>query len=79
MAGKYEDFSQADLAQILRRPETQELLNRLRQLDSAALSQAVHQAMQGNTEGAKQILTPLMQDPQVQSLSEQMRDQHGGI
>ena len=79
MNGKNQDFSQEDLAQILRRPETQELLNRLRQLDSNALQKAVQQAMQGNTDGAKQILTPMMQDPKVQSLTEQMRGDYGGI
>lgn len=79
MAGKNQDFSQEDLAQILRRPETRALLERLQQLDSVALQQAVHQAMSGNTEGAKQALTPLMQDPRVQSLTDQMRQSHGGI
>ena len=79
MTGKNQDFSQEDLAQILRRPETRALFDRLRQLDSQALQQAVHQAMSGNTEGAKQALSPLMQDPQVQSLTEQMRESHGGI
>lgn len=79
MAQKNEDFSQADLARLMRQPETRELLARLRQLDSDALQQAVHQAMQGNTEQAKQLLTPLMQDRQVQDLAEKMRDSHGGI
>ena len=79
MNGKNQDFSQEDLAQMLRRPEAQELLSRLRQLDSAALHNAVHQAMQGNTDSARQILTPMMQDPKIQSLAEQMRGGYGGI
>lgn len=79
MARKNEDFSQADLARLMQQPATQELLNRLRQLDSAALQQAVHQAMKGNTDEAKQLLTPLMQDRQVQDLADRMRDSHGGI
>lgn len=79
MARKNDDFSQADLARLLRQPEAQELMARLRQLDSAALQQAVQQAMQGNTAQAKDLLTPLMRDPQVQNLAEKMRDSHGGI
>lgn len=79
MERKNSDFSQTDLNRILQQPETRELLNRLRQLDSAALRQAVQQAMQGNTEQAKELLTPLMQDQQVQRLTEKMRDSHGGV
>ena len=79
MARKNEDFSQDDLARLMQQPEAQALLNRLRQLDSTALQQAVHQAMKGNTEEAKHLLTPLIQDRQVQDLAERMRDGHGGI
>lgn len=79
MARKNEEFSQSDLARLMQQPEAQQLLERLRQLDSAALQQAVHQAMRGNTESAKNLLTPLMRDQQVQDLAERMRDSHGGI
>lgn len=79
MARKNEEFSQAELSKLLNRPEAQELLARLRALDSAALQQAVRQAMQGNTQEAKQLLTPLMEDGQVQALAEKMRESHGGI
>lgn len=79
MERKNPEFSQNELARMLRQPEARELMARLRQLDSAALQQAVQQAMSGNTEGAKHLLTPLMQDPTVQNLTERMRDSHGGI
>lgn len=79
MQGKNDDFSQAELARLLQKPETRALLNRLRQLDSAALQQAVQQAMQGNTAQAQQLLTPLMQDQQVQELTGQVRDSYGGV
>lgn len=79
MAGSNPEFSKEDLAQMLRRPETQALFNRLRQLDSDTLEQAVRQAMSGNTQLAQQTLSPLMQDPQVQSLTDQMRESYGGI
>ena len=79
MADSNPHFSKEELAQILRRPETQALFNQLRQLDSDTLQQAVRQAMSGNTQLAQQTLTPLMQDPQVQSLTDQMRESYGGI
>ena len=79
MAGKNEDFSQADLARLLRKPETKALLDRLRHLDSGALQQAVQMAMQGNTQSAQQLLTPLMHDEQVQKLTDQVRDSYGGV
>lgn len=73
------EFSQSDLAKLLHQPEAQQLMSRLRQMDGAALQQAVRQAMSGNTEGAKKLLSPLMQDPTVQDLTTRMRDSHGGI
>ena len=79
MAGKNEDFSQADLARLLRKPETRALLDRLRQLDRGALQQAVQMAMQGNTQGAQQILSPMLQDEKVRELTDQVRDGYGGV
>ena len=77
MAENFGNFSQSDLTRMMQKPEAQALLNRLRQLDSAALQRAVQQAMRGNTEGAKELLTPLMQDPGVQDLAGKMRDCNG--
>ena len=79
MAQNFDNISQSDLVRMMRRPEAQELMARLRQLDSGALQQAVQQAMRGNTDGAKELLTPLMQDRAVQDLADRMRDSHGGI
>lgn len=79
MERKNQEFSQADLARIMGQPETKALLERLRRLDSDTLRNAVQQAMQGNTNQAQQLLTPLMQDPEVQNLTEKMRGSHGGI
>ena len=79
MFQKNSDFSQSDLEQMLRKPEAQALLARLQQLDQAALQNAVNLAFQGDTEGAKEALSPLLRDSQVQDLSQRMRDSHGGI
>ena len=79
MFQKNGDFSKSDLERILRSPEAQALLARLQQLDQSALQNAVDKAFRGDTAGAKEALSPLLADRQVQKLSEQMRDGHGGV
>ena len=79
MFQKNGDFSKSDLERMLRSPEAQALLARLQQLDQAALQNAVDKAFRGDTAGAKEALSPLLADSQVQQLSKQMRDSHGGI
>ena len=79
MFEKNHDFSRSDLTDLLRQPETRALLERLKQMDPAALQNAVNLAFRGNTEGAKDALSPLLSDPEVQRLSQQMRDGHGGV
>lgn len=72
-----DDFSKAQLAELLKQPQAQALLQRLRQMDQAALQRAVDQAMGGNIQGAKEVLDPMLRDPQVQDLTRQMRDGNG--
>ncbi len=79
MFQKNGDFSRSDLERMLRQPEAQALLSRLQQLDQAALQNAVNLAFRGDTAGAKEALSPLLQDDQVRNLSQRMRDSNGGI
>ena len=79
MFQKNNEFSQSDLSRMLRQPEAQALLERLKQMDPAALQSAVNMAFRGNQEGARDALSPLLSDPEVQRLSKQMRDGHGGV
>ena len=79
MFEKNHDFSQTDLSGLLHQPETRALLERLKQMDPAALQNAVNLAFRGNTEGAKDALSPLLSDPEVQRLSGQLRENHGGV
>ena len=79
MFQKNEDFSKSDLARMLQQPEARAILNRLQQLDQASLQRAVDLAFQGNTQGAREALSPLLADSEVQKLSQKMRDGHGGI
>lgn len=79
MFQKNGDFSKSELERMLRSPEAQALLARLQQLDQTALQSAVDKAFRGDTAGAKEALSPLLADRQVQKLSEQMRDGHGRV
>ena len=79
MFEKNHDFSRSDLTDLLRQPETRALLERLKQMAPAALQNAVNLAFRGNTEGAKDALSPLLSDPEVQRRSGQLRENHGGI
>lgn len=79
MFQKNSEFSQSELSRMLRQPEAQALLERLKQMDPAALQSAVNMAFRGNQEGARDALSPLLSDPEVQRISKQMRDGHGGV
>ena len=79
MFQKNGDFSKSDLERMLQQPEARALLARLQQLDRTALQHAVNLAFQGDTAGAKEALSPLLQDDEVQRLSGKMRDGNGGI
>ena len=79
MFQKNHDFSQSDLGRMLAQPEARALLERLKQMDAAALQNAVDLAFRGDTTGAKDALTPLLSDPEVQRLSGHLRDGHGGV
>ena len=79
MFEKNGEFSKSDLERMLRQPEAQALLTRLQQLDQAALQNAVNLASRGDAAGAKEALSPLLQDSEVKRLSDKMRDGNGGI
>lgn len=79
MMNKNNDFSSTDWMKMLRQPQTQALIARLQQLDSSAIEAAAQLAANGDTEGAKALLSPLLKDEQVQNLTQQLREQHGGI
>lgn len=71
------DFSKAQLMKMLQRPETKALMARLQQLDASAIEQAAKLASGGNAEAAKDLLSPLLQDEQVQNLTQKLRDENG--
>ena len=79
MFQKNGDFSKSDLERMLRQPEAMALMARLQQMDPAALQNAVNLAFRGDAAGAKEALSPLLEDSEVKRLSDKMRDSNGGI
>ena len=77
MTQNNQEFSRADLMKLLQQPQTQALIKRLQQLDSSAIHQAAAAASMGNSERAKELLTPLLEDEEVKKLTSQMRDPNG--
>ena len=68
------------MARVRKYPAISYLITSLLPLiPGAGVYYSAQQAMQGNTNQAQQLLTPLMQDPEVQNLTEKMRGSHGGI
>lgn len=67
-----EKFSVQDAMRLADTPAGQELLNLLRRGDSSELQQAAQMASEGNYAQAQQLLSGLLQDPEVQRLLSKM-------
>lgn len=68
-------MQQPDLAQVLallRSPAGQRLMQYLKQNGGTAAQSAVIQASAGDLSGAKDTLTPLLNNPELQALLEQL-------
>ena len=64
-------FSAEQAMQFAKSPAGQQLIRMLQQKDAAQLSRAAEQAVAGNTEQAKQTISSLLSDPQIQALLRQ--------
>ena len=74
---KSDDFSAADLAKLMSSPQAQALAQLLQQMDAATLNQAAALASQGDAQGAKALLNPVLQDPKVKDLLQSREDCNG--
>lgn len=74
---KSNDFSADDLQRLMASPQAQALAQILRQMDPNTLQQAASMAAQGNQEGAKAMLSPVLKDPKIQKLLQNGEDSHG--
>lgn len=72
-------FSEKDIRSVLSTPAGRKLFQLLTQSGGGELSRAVEQWKQGNPDGAREILAPLMNTPQAASLVDEInRSCHGG-
>ena len=77
MERKNMNFSSEDITKLLSSKEAAALAAILRNMDQTTLSKAAALAKQGNSEEAKRILNPVIQDPRVQNLLKQMEGRNG--
>ncbi len=66
------DFSMRNAMELANSPAGQQLLNLLKNADSAALKNAMNEAASGNYEKVKQSLTPFLENPETQALLRQL-------
>ena len=77
MRKKNDDFSSQDLSRLLNSPQAMALAAMLQSADPSALSQAAAAANSGDLAGAKDLLSPLLQDPKIRALLNQIGGNHG--
>jgi hypothetical protein len=65
--------SESDLRRVLASPEGQKLLALLRTDGGGALKQAMQAVKDGDYEGAKTALDPMLQSPEAKKLLEQLK------
>lgn len=76
---KSDDFSGEAFSRLLRSPQAQALARLLEQMDPDTLNRAASMASQGDTEGARKALSPVLEDGRVKRLLEDMEASNGGI
>lgn len=76
---KSDEYSGEALSRLLRSPQAQALARLLEQMDSDTLNRAASLASQGDTEGARKALSPVLEDGRVKHLLEDMEESNGGI
>ena len=75
MAEKNVPFSRSDLTALARSPAGQALFNQLRQTNDAQLRRAMTLAASGDMAGAGAILAPLLSDPKIRQMVENLGGQ----
>lgn len=70
MAQFSQDFS--DIQKLQNNPQARQLAELLQSMDTSQMQQAMLLASSGQSDQAKQLLTPLLSDPRVQELLKQL-------
>lgn len=68
MAEKFDQFSMQELSALAASPAGQQLLTILRQSGGTEVQQAMSKAAAGDMGGAKELLSPILADPQIRAL-----------
>lgn len=72
MGTKSSDFSMQDAMRLAQSQAGQELFQKLRSQNGAAVNQAMEQAASGDYEQVKQTLSKLMSSPEIMAMLEQL-------
>lgn len=72
MQNNFSGFPVEDIRRLAETSTGRQLIAALQQSNSAALDQVTHYMMAGQTEEAKQALLPLLQDPRIRKLLQQL-------
>lgn len=72
MAQNLANFPIEEAQQLARSASGQELLQLLQQGDGAKLDEAAALLQQGNTQQAKELLLPILEDPKILALLRQL-------
>lgn len=71
------DHAMDEARKMAQTPQGKHLASMLQQLGGTSVRQAMDAAAAGDMIQAKQLLTQLMQDPQMQQILEQLGGSHG--
>lgn len=71
------DHAMEEARKMAQTPQGRQLASMLQQLGGTGIRQAMDAAAAGDMTQAKQLLSQLMQDPQMQQLLEQLGGSHG--
>jgi len=72
-----EAFTEKQLENVLRAPESKQLLKMLQSSGGTAFRQAVEAARTGNYAAVEQILDPTLRKPEVEALAKKLKEQIG--
>jgi hypothetical protein len=66
------EFSKADAEKFLNNPGVLELMEALKNMDADTMRSAAQLASSGETESARAILQPIINDPRIQQILKQL-------
>ena len=74
MAEKFDQISMEQIAALAASPAGQQLLAMIRQSGGSDLNRAAAKAAAGDLAGAKELLGPILEDPQIRAMLGRLGD-----